>query len=242
MKIVGLMVCGPGETNRYLERPLGCFKRFCDDAVIVLNGEDPKRDRLIKSYGFWAYRDDREWGIHQPHIKTDLIKKIGKLKPDWIIPLDADEEFDSILTREEFEKMAEEKRGCYFYVVNHWGDKNHYHRGLSFWNIRYFKYMPSLGLQYMKKPLHCGLAPPYAYFYGTYVPHLIRHYGLMKKEERNRKVERYNLYDPRMEHKSPIYYEAIAGEAKPATFDEEAVLNKIRNDVSKMFHQKKYND
>lgn len=242
MKIVGLMVVGPGEADRYLKKPLDCLKRFCDDAVICLNGEDKKRDKLIQEYGFWSYRDDREWGIYQPYIKTDLLRKIGGLKPDWILPLDSDEEFDSTITREILETLSVEKRGCYFYIVNHWGDESHYHRGLSFWNIRYFKFLSGLGLQYLKKPLHCGLGPPYAYFYGTYVPHLVRHYGLMKKEDREKKVERYNQYDPRMEHKSPIYYETIAEDVKPATFNEEAVLNKIRDDVSKMFHQKKYND
>ena len=240
MKIVGLMVCGPDEADRFLEKPLRQFKDLCDDAVICLNGEDKKRDKLIRKFGFWSYRDDREWGKYQPQIKTDLLAKIVKLRPDWIVPLDADEEF-ARMDRRTLEELAEKKRGCYFYIVNHWGDEGHYHRGLSFWNIRYFKLAPQFGLQYLKKPLHCGLAPPYAYVFGTYVPFIVRHYGLMREEDRQNKVERYKKYDPKAQHKGSIYYEAIASNPEHlATYEEEAVFNKIRSDCNKMIYQKKY--
>lgn len=239
-KIIGLMVCGPGETDRYLQKPLEQFKNLCDDAVICLNGEDKKRDRLIKKYGFWAYRDDREWGRYQPNIKTDLLTRIAKMKPDWIVPLDADEEFAD-MTREKLEELTDKKRACYFYIVNHWDDESHYHRGLSFWNIRYFKLLPAMGLQYLKKALHCGLAPPYAYNYGTYVPYIVRHYGLMKQEDRDKKVERYKKYDPSAKYKSNLYYEAIAQkDMKVATYDLAAINNKLKSDCDKMIYQKKY--
>ena len=238
-KIIGLMVCGVGEADRYLEKPLKQFKELCDDAVICLNGEDKKRDRLIKKYGFWTYRDDREWGKFQPQIKTDLLAKIVKMKADWVLPLDADEEFAD-MTREKLEEMTSGKRGCYFYIVNHWGDPEHYHRGLSFWNIRFFKVIPALGLQYLKKPLHCGLGPPYAYKFGTYTPHIVRHYGLMKKEDRERKVERYKKYDPKAIYKSSNYYDAIAVDMKVATYDLAAINGKLKADCDKMVYQKKY--
>ena len=124
--------------------------------------------------------------------------------------------------------------------MNHWDDEGHYHKGLSFWNIRFFKPKLELGMQYLKKPVHCGLAPPYAYKFGTYVPHLVRHFGLIKSEDRQNKVERYQRYDPEARHKSFLYYEALGVNIKPATYDEEALKNKIREEVSKMKYQKKY--
>ena len=241
-KIIGLMVCGVGESDRYLEKPLEQFKNLCDDAVICLNGEDKKRDKLIKKYGFWSYRDDREWGLHQPSIKTDLLARIAKMKADYIMPLDADEEFAD-MTRDKLEELTDGARGCYFYIVNHWNDESHYHRGLSFWNIRFFKLLPAFGLQYLKKPVHCGLAPPYAYKFGTYVPHIVRHYGLMEQEDRDRKVERYKKYDPRAIHKSNLYYEAIAEKGtKVTTYDLQAINNKLKADCDRMIYQKKYKD
>ena len=240
MKIVGLMVCGIGESERYLEKPLNQFKQFCDDVVICLNGEDKKRDKLIKKYGFWSYRDDREWGKNQDKIKTDLLARIMKLKPDWVLPLDADEEFEG-MDRKTLEELSRKKRACYFYIVNHWNEEGKYHKGLSFWNIRFFKVKPLLGLTYQKTPLHCGLAPPYAYAYGTYVPYIIRHYGLMNKSDRIKKVERYKKYDPDAKYKSSIYYEAIASEPKHlSTYDGEIITNKLKADCAKMIHQKEY--
>ena len=235
------MVCGQGESERYLEKPLRQFEKLCDDAVIACNGEDKKRDKLIKKFGFWSYRDDREWGVHQPSIKTDLLKKISGLKPDWVLPLDADEEFAD-MDRDKLESLTEKRRACYFYIVNHWNSEGQYHRGLSFWNIRFFRYLPVLGTEYLKKPLHCGLAPPYAYSYGSYVPHVLRHYGLMKKEDREKKVERYREYDPRAIHKGSDYYEAIAQDPKVATYDLESVNNKIKEYTAKMLYQKQYTD
>src|SRR3990172_7251031 len=155
MKIVGLQVCGVGETDKYLEFTFKEFKKLCDDTVICCNGEDKKRDEIIKQYGFWSYRDDREWGIHQPTIKTDLLARVARLRPDWIVPLDADEVFESGFTREKLEALTKDKHGCYFYIVNLWNDETKYSKGLSFWNIRFFKYLPAKGMQYLKKPLHC---------------------------------------------------------------------------------------
>ena len=239
-RIIGLMVCGVGETERYLEKPLNQFKKLCDDAIICLNGEDKKRDALIKKYGFWSYRDDREWGKNQDKIKTDLLAKIVKMKPDWVLPLDADEEFAQ-MDRATLEGLTDKKRACYFYIVNHWNEEGKYHRGLSFWNIRFFKVKKELGLVYQKTPLHCGLAPPYAYVYGSYVPFVIRHYGLMKKEDREKKVERYKKYDPNAKYKGKVYYDAIASEPRyVATYNEGELFNKIRSDCNKMIHQKSY--
>lgn len=237
-RIIGLMVCGVGE--KYLDKPLANFKNLCDDAVICCNGEDKRRDRLIRKYGFWSYRDDREWGKFQPQIKTDLLARVAKLKPDWVLPLDADEEFAD-MTRETLESLTSKKRACYFYIVNHWNDKEHYHKGLSFWNIRFFKFIPEWGLQYLKKALHCGLAPPYAYNFGTYVPYVVRHYGLMTQEARDTKVARYKKYDPTAKYKSHIYYEAIATSPKYlSTYDLSAINGKLRADCEKMIYQKEY--
>lgn len=240
MKIVGLQVCGPGETEKYLEKTLKEFERLCDDVIICLNQEDEKRDQLIKKYGYWTYRDDREWGKFQPQIKTDLLEKIGKLKPDWILPLDADETFETGFNREILEGLAKNKHSCYFYIVNLWNDEGRYSKGLSFWNIRFFKYLPSRGTQYLKRPVHCGLAPPYFYHVGTYVPHLVIHRGLLNPLDRQRKIERYRKYDPEMKHRGQEFYDGIAADKQGNTFVEADLKGKVVDEVSKMIYQKKY--
>lgn len=236
MKVVGLLVCGPNE--KYLKGTLDTFKKLTDDVVIATNNADQETKRLISKYGFWQYEDNREWGIHQPSIKTDLLQKIGKLNPGVVVALDADERFDSSYTRELVERYAEHK-ACYFYIVNHWNDPEHHRKSLGFWNIRQFNWSPEYDNRYIRKNLHCGLGPPWAYHYGSYVPHFIHHYGLMEAEARKRKVERYEKYDPTAKWKDRAYYEALKTETIGSSFNEQEMLAKLQEEVSKMGNQKK---
>lgn len=231
MKIIGMMVCGKGEAERYLEGSLKELKRLCDDAIIATNNADALTKQTIKKYGFWQYEDNREWGKEQPNIKTDLLKKVGKLNPDWIIAIDADEKFAPEFTRAEAERLGSgDEIAWYFLVVNLYNDSEHYAHGAGiqrFWNVRYFKYLPEYGLEYQKKALHCGLAPPVAYRYAWHAPYYLEHYGLMKPEDRQRKVERYQTYDPTAKYKSSEYYEDLAKDLPPLLFERSKLLEQL---------------
>ncbi len=227
------MVCGNGEADRYLEASLKEFKRLCDDAVIATNNADQKTKDLIKRYKFWQYEDNREWGIHQPSIKTDLLDKVAKLRPDWIIALDSDEVFAPEFTREVAEEYAlKGEVAWYFAVVNLYNDIEHFAHDVGiqrFWNIRFFQFLPQFGLEYQKTSLHCGLAPPFAYSKGWYAPFYLEHYGLMKKEDRLKKAERYKKYDPKARFKSRVYYDDLVKDLTPRLFNRQALLEKLRN-------------
>lgn len=226
------MVCGPNEADRYLKGSLDEFKRLVDDAVIVGNNTDPKTEAMIKSYGYWFYRDDREWGIHQPHIKTDLLKRIGQLKPDIVVAIDADEVFDPLFDRPALDGYCAKHVGCYVYVVNMWNDTGHHRKSMGFWNIRAFQFRSDLGLEYQKQSLHCGLGPPWAYKHGANIPVFLKHYGLMKPEDRAKKVKRYEQYDPKARFKDRAYYEALKYEGNGAVFDEQEFRQKLVAEVS----------
>lgn len=231
MRIIGFLVVGPNE--KYLEATLKEFKRLCDDAVIACNNTDEKTEELIKKYGYDFYRDDRTWEIEQPNIKTDLLKRIGETKnPSWILSADSDETFAPEFTREEAERLAQMGEiAFHFCVVNLYGDEQHFAHGAGiqrFWNIRFYKYLPSLGLQFQRKALHCGLAPPYAYQYGWYAPYYLLHYGLMLSEDRQRKVERYKKYDPHKRFKAGAYYDELAQTLPMRKFDPEGLLRKLK--------------
>ena len=236
MRIIGLMVVGPGE--KYLEKSLDELKRLCDDAMICGNNTDPETESIIHSYGFKFYRDDRVWGKHQPDIKTDLLRKIGTLRPDWIVAIDSDEVFDKNLTRGQLEALARKGGiGYYFYVVNLWNDRDHYNKGWSFWNIRFYKYAPEFGLQFQKKSLHCGLGPPIVYQYGNYAPFILKHYGLMDKEDRMRKVRRYQEFDPNAVYKDRSYYDMLARDYPGDDFSEDELHRKVEDEVRNYKHK-----
>lgn len=233
MKIVGIGVIGPNE--KYLKKTLNEFKRLCDNVIIATNNADENTTKIIESFGFSHYADNREWGIYQPDIKTDLLTKAGQFNPDWIIALDADEVFAPEFTREEAERLASGKEiAYYFMVVNLYNDEKHFahSNGIQrFWNIRYYKYLPQFGLQFIRKNLHCGLGPPIAYKYGWHAPYYILHYGLMDKEDRQRKQARYKKYDPNKRFKAGAYYDELGIELPMRELNTESLLVKLRESI-----------
>lgn len=232
IKIIGFMVCGAGEADRYLERSLNEFKRLCDDAIIATNNADEKTIKLIKKYGYLHYEDNREWGVHQPAIKTRLLENARQLSPDWILALDSDEVFAPEFDRAAAEALTRTGEIAYhFLVVNLYNDEQHFAHdsGIQrFWNIRFYKYAPELGLVFVKKALHCGLGPPIMYQYGWHAPFYLLHYGLMKKEDRMKKVARYQQYDPKKVYKAGTYYDQLAEDLAMIPFEPEKLLRKLK--------------
>jgi len=229
MKIVGFMVCGPGEADRYLEGTLKEFKRLCDDAIICGNNTDAKTEKLIKKYGYWFYRDNREWGYYQPAIKTDLLRRVGNLSPDWIVALDADERFAPEFTRSKAEALANSGEiAFHFLIVNLYNDETHFAHDAGiqrFWNIRFYKYLPQYGLEFQKTNLHCGLGPPITYTRGWHAPYYVLHYGLMKPEDRKAKAERYRQYDKR--NMKPAYYTDLERDLEMRPFNPKKLLKQL---------------
>lgn len=233
MRIVGQLMCGLGEADRYLEETLKEFKRLCDDVIVCLCNAGPREEMLVRKYGFRSYRDDREWGYNQYKIKTDLLKRIVQLEPDWILVLDADETVPTV-DRAILEQLTVGRESCQFYVTNLWNDEQHYAQALGFFNVRFYKHNLGMETQFLRKPVHCGNAPPFFYSkpaIESYVPHILLHKGLMKKEDRERKIERYNIYDPNAVHKGAQYYEALAFEGDGSEYKQEEVINKITNEI-----------
>lgn len=239
-KIVGMMVVGPNEADRWLEPVLEQRKQLVDDMVIVGNNTDEKTEKLIKKFNYWFYRDDREWGINQPRIKDDLLAKVARLNPNWVLPSDADEIYDKRLNREEVEKLMSVNYAAYYFaIVNLWNDEEHYRHDLSFWNVRMFRYMPQYGLTFSRKNVHCGLAPPFAYKWGANAPFIVKHYGLMRPEDREKKVKRYEKYDPKAVFKGREYYDKLKDERYIAPFNEDSFGAKIAAEVAAQDQRKK---
>lgn len=225
-----MMVCGPNE--KYLDKSLNELKRLCDVVIIATNNADQPTKDKITSMGFTQYEDNREWGIYQPDIKTSLLSQFLPLQVDWIVAIDADEVFAPEFTREEAERLANTDEIAYnFLVINLYNDEQHFTHSSGiqrFWNIRFFKFLPEYGLQYLRKSLHCGLAPPVAYKYGWHAPYYLLHYGLMLPEDRARKAQRYQKYDPSKKFKAGTYYDQLQEELPMYEFDPKGLLGKLR--------------
>lgn len=234
-RIVGIGVVGPNEADRYMRRTMEEFKRLCDDVILVTNNATEKEINLIEEYGYRHYPDEREWGKEQPNIKTTLLTKAGELSPDWIIALDMDERFSPEVTREVLETLAGSGEVAWqFMVVNLYNDEEHFaqDKGIQrFWNTRFYKYLPNLGLQFLRRSLHCGLGPPYAYSLAWHAPHYLLHYGLMKKEDRMRRVERYKKYDPNAKYKGKEYYDDLSKDLIMRPFNPKKLVALLESSV-----------
>lgn len=230
MRIIGIETVGPGEGDRMLEQSLTQLKELCDEIAICLNNADEKTKEIVKKYTKFYVEDNREWGLHQYKIKRDFLRQyVPNLAPDWIIATDADEIFCESFTRAEAERLASTQYDVayYFWVVELWDKEDTYREDLAFENIRFFKYLPQI-TEFKPTPLHCGLAPEYFYNWGTHTNMYFKHYGLMAKEDRQRKIERYEKYDPDGKWLAPSWYKTLAAkEPIVKTFDAEAFVKQL---------------
>lgn len=237
--IVGYGICGAGEAERYMRKTLDNFKRLTDKTIICLNRATDAERRLIEEYGFLWVEDDREWGKHQWQIKQDFLEQhVSKLNPDWLIAMDMDEEFDPYLSRTALNNLiAGGHTAFHTWVVDLWDDG--YAPNRCFWKVQIWKWNGDC--QFAQKALHCGLAPFWAATTAAFAPYLLIHYGLQKKEDRQKKTARYELYDPNAQFIGKDYYNALRTGEKIAPYNVEDVHEMVAKEVS-TYHQpvKKY--
>lgn len=229
-KVIGYGICGPGEAGRYMKETMDCFKRLCDEVIILCNNCDQAELNLIDSYGFKRVNDRREWGTHQWRIKQDFIERDIKQmanEGDVLVCLDMDEVLSERCTKEWL--LQSELDAYHVFIVDLWNDPQHFKLESCFWNVRIWKWNGET--KFKAKPVHCGLAPEWTYHYHRHAPFLLLHKGLMAEEDRQRKIKRYEKYDPNAEHLDQKYYDMLeSNTARP--FDEEALADQIAEEVA----------
>lgn len=229
-KVIGYGLCGPGESKRYMRETLDCFKRLCDEVIILCNNCDQAELDLIDEYGFKRVSDRREWGTHQWRIKQDFIERDIKQMAnvgDVLVCLDMDEVLSERCTKEWL--MEAPLDAYHVFIVDLWNDPQHFKPESCFWNVRIWKWNGET--KYKAKPVHCGLAPEWTYHYHRHAPFLLLHKGLMAEEDRLRKIKRYEKYDPNAEHLDQRYYDMLkSNTARP--FNESEMADQIAEEVA----------
>lgn len=224
--IVGYGLTTKGEADRFMKQTLDEFQRLCDYVIICCNNAGEKEKKLIDSYGFKRVDDNREWGKLQWKIKQDFIRDhVAPLKPDWLVCLDMDETFDKNFTKEDIPPL--EGKAFYFYIVNLRDDG--YAPDMCFWNVRLWKWNGDI--EWEQKPQRCGIAPKWAYMFGNYAPFIVKHYGLQSPEDRQKKLERKEKYDPDARYIPQQYYSNV-NKSHVIPFDEDAVHQEVQSEVA----------
>ena len=225
-RIVGMMVVGTGDADRWLEQVFDRLDELCDDIVVACNAVDKKTidmcNKRAHSYDYSNY----EWGKKQWLIKQTLVSKdMPKYNPDWVICVDSDEILNKRFTREKAHELMNRGEIAYtFYCVHLW-DREDQMRVDGGWgnfrNVRFYKYIKETGLIFQKTPLHCGLAPIYAYNWCADAEFYFKHYGYINAEDRKNKVARYKKYDPKAKYLSRDWYNSIISKPILKKFDED---------------------
>jgi len=213
-----------------MRETMECFKRLCDEVVILCNNCDQAEIALIDEYGFKRFNDRREWGTHQWRIKQDFIERDIKQianEGDVLVCLDMDEVLSERCTKEWL--LDAPLDAYHVFIVDLWNDPQHFKPESCFWNVRIWKWNGET--KFKAKPVHCGLAPEWTYHYHRHAPFLLLHKGLMDEETRLRKIKRYEKYDPNAEHLDRKYYDMLrSNTARP--FDETAMADQIAEEVA----------
>ena len=205
VRIVGSMIVG-NEKGRYLEETLAyILPRVCrlvvvDDAStdgtwsILRTWQDKHPEKVVLYRNLHSrFREDEHLAREELHCKA------LKEAPDWIIPLDADEElsqgFDTRI--DDIMRMG---KACDFPIVHLWGDREH-RRVDGFWgiqsNVRFYPVRWNKPQNFYCQPLHCGSAPLYAYTEKELVQDVaLIHKGWMNTSEFEAKKQRNQTLDP----------------------------------------------
>lgn len=223
------MVVGTGEVHRYLKRTLPDMAALVDEVVVACNATDKAtRKYLAEFQQATAYDMTKyEWGREQWKIKDICYRKfITPRRPDWVLCLDSDELLDQRIARSGLEELASRNEIAFtFWCIQLWNDDKHMRVDGgwgNFRNVRFYKHIPEADPSFQRTPLHCGLAPKYAYNWAADSEFVFEHYGYMKAADRERKIARYQKYDPKALYHTKEWYDSIGQPGHIVEYDREA--------------------
>ncbi len=226
--ITGLVIVGPNEADRYLERTLKSLSFLCDRVEAVLCNATGKEQAMCLKYSVKTRQDNREWGLNQAQIKHDAHKG----RNGWMLCLDADEVVDQQITKEFLQSYMDRGPLAYHsFLVNHWDEETKYRLDMCFWRVQFYKATLANGASFERSGFDPGIVPYWAASQASYLPMFVRHYGLMKKEDRERKVKRYEKYDPEQKLLPKDYYDALKSTVWADTFDAYRLRQQLKKET-----------
>lgn len=211
------------EENRYLRQILKHILPAVD-AVMIL--DDASTDwtvdickEILKDKEHKIIVNEKSMFHNEWKLRKKQWKETLKMKPDWILCLDADEMFEDAF----FEKLPyllkENSVDVYnFRLFDMWDSPDKY-RSDRFWNAhkRYctflIRYQKHFHYRFRHTAQHCGRFPANIRFMNCLNSDLrIKHFGWMKKEDRVAKYERYMKLDPEGKFGNLEQYKSIVDE------------------------------
>lgn len=203
LKLAALMLVGPGEADRHLERALKRAREWADKVIVYGDGPDPHTRQLIGSYAHYARIGDRALYETSEHLARNQLFEVADeiLTPgDIVSVLDADEEYagrpnDIATTLRALEHDRSEAWNVHF--LHLWTPDGRQHRVDGMWQpaigTRIYRHRPG----YRVSPIneHTWVCPPVpaSLCWALRAPILdVLHWSYARPEDRQPKYERYS--------------------------------------------------
>lgn len=209
------------EEKRYLERVLNAAKKYADSFVIIDDASTDNTvaicEKILEDKKYKIIKNEKSLFKEEYKLRTLQWKETIKEKPDWILFLDADEEFEEEFNTKVKILVENKDIDAYCFRLYDMWNENSY-RADENWNPEIYRpflirYQPNYKYKFKKTNQHCGRMPANV-LHLSYAESIyrIKHYGWMNPEDRKLKYERYKKLDPEGEFGNQKQYESILDE------------------------------
>ncbi len=207
------------EAGRYLTAVLNRLSEFVDGIIILDDASTDETPELCRNHsGVIRYHR-----LAEPLFRTDeaaLRRKLWEmtveLEPGWIIAIDADEVFESGISREIRLLTGENRFDLVCFTIYHfWGDLINY-RVDGLWDPALakatclYRFQKNLVYHWPSRRLHCGRFPIECYQRPAGISRVrLLHLGYVHQEDLFRKFQSYLTLDPQGQFCPAAHYRSI---------------------------------
>jgi len=210
------MLIVKNEGGRYLESILKGLVSVVDDIAAVDDGSDDNTVNLLLKYGARVLRSPKSFFNKESHLRAAAWEWALSGGPDWVLAIDADEEFEEWMSIRELVKDQEADIWA-FRIFDMWNPLQY--REDELWN-GHFRYTPMLirvfphfTYSWEDREHHAPRLPQNINRFVMKTSDVrVKHLGWMREEDRIAKYRRYMQLDPEGKWGSLAQYRSILDE------------------------------
>ncbi|WP_028593684.1 glycosyltransferase family 2 protein [Paenibacillus assamensis] len=210
------------EAHRYLRQTLSMHRDYIDEAVIIDDGStDNSSDickELLGNVPLRLIRNERSRFSNEIQLRQQQWTETVQTNPNWILNLDADEQFESRFADHIDDMLKANSIDCYCFRLFDLWNETHY-REDQYWHAHLYyrpfliRYREDFQPVWKETPQHCGRFPLNVLELSHQLsPLRLKHLGWAKYEHRLEKYNRYMQLDPGAQYGWKEQYDSILDE------------------------------
>ncbi|EFM08410.1 glycosyl transferase family 2 [Paenibacillus curdlanolyticus YK9] len=207
------------ESKRYLRQVLASHRRYIDEAVIIDDASEDDTAAIclqeLEGIPVRLIRNARSKFGNEIELRKQQWTETAAASPDWILCLDADEQFEERFVSEVRSLLTRQDTDMYCFRLYDLWDASHYREDF-YWRAHetyrpfLLRYRPDFAYEWQETPQHCGRLPMNIFQLPHQISQLrLKHYGWSNAQDRRVKYERYMRLDPDGQYGWKEQYESI---------------------------------